>query len=215
MYDLENKINFAVFPGHQGGPHNHTIAALATCLKQAKTDDFVYYQSMVMKNSKRFSEQLMEKGYTLVSGGTDNHLCLVDLKTSRGIDGARVERILEMAAVATNKNTIPGDTSALTPGGIRMGSCALTSRGLEEDDFNQVATFFDRGVAIAGDLKADPALKKLKDFKAACEAKGLDVHPDLKALREDVSNFANSFPTVGFEEKDMVNEGSYLGEFAA
>jgi len=120
-----------------------------------------------------------------------------------------------MAAVATNKNTIPGDTSALTPGGIRMGSCALTSRGLEEDDFNQVATFFDRGVAIAGDLKADPALKKLKDFKAACEAKGLDVHPDLKALREDVSNFANSFPTVGFEEKDMVNEGSYLGEFAA
>jgi glycine hydroxymethyltransferase len=66
-----------------------------------------------------------------------------------------------MAAVATNKNTIPGDTSALTPGGIRMGSCALTSRGLEEDDFNQVATFFDRGVAIAGDLKADPALKKL------------------------------------------------------
>merc|ERR1711937_60265 len=153
MYDLEEKINFSVFPGLQGGPHNHTIGALATCLKQADTPEFVTYQKQVMKNSSAFADKLNQLGYSLVSGGTDNHLVLVDLKTSRGIDGARVERILELACIASNKNTIPGDTSALTPGGIRMGAPALTSRGFMEKDFAQVAEFFDRAVGIAVELK--------------------------------------------------------------
>jgi glycine/serine hydroxymethyltransferase len=91
-----------------------------------------------MKNSKCFADKLNELGYTLVSGGTDNHLVLVDLKTSRNVDGARVERVLELANIATNKNTIPGDTSALMPGGIRMGAPALTTRGLVEADFIKV-----------------------------------------------------------------------------
>jgi glycine hydroxymethyltransferase len=122
MYDLEEKINFAVFPGLQGGPHNHTIGALATCLKQAASADFVEYQKQVLKNSRRLADELIKLGYTLVSGGTDNHLVLVDVKQSKGIDGARVERILELACIASNKNTVPGDTSALTPSGIRMGA---------------------------------------------------------------------------------------------
>merc|ERR1740139_2186691 len=95
MYDLEQKINFAVFPGLQGGPHNHTIGALAVCLKLANTQEFVEYQKQVLANSSAFANKLDDLGYTLVSGGTDNHLVLVDLKTSRKIDGARVERILD------------------------------------------------------------------------------------------------------------------------
>lgn len=128
MYDLESRINFSVFPGLQGGPHNHTISALATALKQALTPEYKAYQHQVVKNSKHFANVLIQKGYHLVSGGTDNHLVLVDLKKSRNIDGARVERVLELANIAANKNTIPGDVSAMTPGGIRMGTPALTSR---------------------------------------------------------------------------------------
>lgn len=148
-------------------------------------------------------------GYDLVSGGTSNHLVLVDLKKSKSIDGARVERILEMACMSTNKNTVPGDTSALTPGGIRMGAPALTSRGLKEEDFVRVAEFFDRGVQIAKDIKDTPDGKKLKDFRAACASKGMDIHPDLASLRSEVQAFANTFPTVGFEEDEMEIQGDY------
>lgn len=214
MYDLESKINFAVFPGLQGGPHNHTIAALATCLKQANTPAFVEYQKQVLKNSSRFAEALTKLGYQLVSGGTDNHLVLVDLKSSRNIDGARVERVLELACIATNKNTIPGDTSALTPGGIRMGSPALTSRGLLEDDFTKVADFFDRAVKIAVNLKKTEQGKKLKGFREMCSV-GPSVHADLVQLRAEVCDFACTFPTVGFDESDMDFEGPYNVDFVA
>jgi len=214
MYDIEDKVNFAVFPGLQGGPHNHTIGALATCLKQANTPAFVEYQKQVLKNSATMSDRLNELGYTLVSGGTDNHLLLVDLKTSRGIDGARVERILELACIASNKNTIPGDTSALTPGGIRMGSPALTSRGFVEEDFVKVADFFDRAVSIAKKLKDSAGGKKLKDFRKMCEV-GPSVDPELEALRNEVMEFACTFPTVGFNEDEMEFKGDYIVDFAA
>jgi len=214
MYNYEEKVNFAVFPGLQGGPHNHTIGALATCLKQANTPEFVTYQKQVMANSASMAKKLNELDYTLVSGGTDNHLVLVDLKTSRGVDGARVERILELACIASNKNTIPGDTSALTPGGIRMGAPALTSRGFMEADFAKVAEFFDRAVSIAVALKNTDEGKKLKGFKAMC-AVGPSVHPDLVQLRADVQSFASSFPTVGFNEDDMSYMGDYNVDFVA
>lgn len=214
MYDYEGKINFAVFPGLQGGPHNHTIGALATCLKQASTPEFVTYQKQVLKNTARMADVLKSLGYTLVSNGTDNHLVLVDLKSSRQIDGARVERVLELACIASNKNTIPGDTSALTPGGIRMGAPALTSRGFMEDDFAKVAEFFDRAVTIAKRLKNTDKGKKLKGFKEIC-AVGPSVDPDLVQLRKDVQQFASSFPTVGFDEEDMAYNGEYNVDFVA
>jgi len=214
MYDLEEKINFSVFPGLQGGPHNHTIGALATCLKQANTQEFVEYQKLVLKNSARLADELNKRNYHLVSGGTDNHLVLVDMKSSRNIDGARVERVLEMACIATNKNTIPGDRSALNPGGIRMGTPALTSRGLNVDDFARVAEYFDRAVTIAVELKNTEEGKKLKGFRQMC-AVGPSVHPDLVALRKEVSEFACQFPTVGFEESEMVYDGEYNVDFVA
>ena len=189
MYDLENRINFSVFPGSQGGPHNHTIAALATALKQATTPEYKQYQAQVLKNCKALADALTKKGYTLVGGGTDNHLVLVNLKASRDIDGARVERVLELANVATNKNTIPGDVSAMTPGGIRMGAPALTSRGFVEKDFVAVAEFFDRAVTIAGKVKKDTG-GKVKDFKEAL-AKGPEKYPELVKLAAEVKAFAN------------------------
>jgi glycine hydroxymethyltransferase len=214
MYDLEDKINFAVFPGLQGGPHNHTIGALATCLKQAATPEFTTYQKQVLANCSRLAAELNKLGYNLVSGGTDNHLVLIDVKSSRSIDGARVERILELACIATNKNTIPGDTSALTPGGIRMGTPALTSRGFKEDDFAKVAHFFDRAVTIAMKLQKSDQGKKLKGFREMC-AVGPSVDADLVQLRRDVCEFASSFPTVGFEECDMKFQGEYNVDFVA
>jgi glycine hydroxymethyltransferase len=214
MYDMEDKINFAVFPGLQGGPHNHTIGALATCLKQAATPEFVEYQKQVLKNCTRLSEELTKLGYKLVSGGTDNHLVLIDVKASKDIDGARVERILELACIATNKNTVPGDTSALMPGGIRMGTPALTSRGFVEQDFAQVAQYFDRAVKIALKLKNTEQGKKLKGFRDMC-AQGPSVEPELMKLRREVSEFACSFPTVGFDESDMGFKGEYNVDFVA
>lgn len=166
-YNLDERVNFAVFPMLQGGPHNHTIAALATALKDVGSADFKDYQERVMRNCKRFAEALQTRGYDIVSGGTDNHLLLVDLR-SAGIDGARVERVLELARIATNKNTVPGDKSALAPSGIRMGTPALTTRGFAEQDFEEVAEFFHRGVQIASQLKTDLAKdgkKTLKKFK--------------------------------------------------
>ena len=214
MYDLEDKINFAVFPGLQGGPHNHTIAALATCLKQAATPGFVEYQKQVLANCSRLADELKSLDYHLVSGGTDNHLVLIDVKSSKGIDGARVERVLELACMATNKNTIPGDTSALMPGGIRMGTPALTSRGLLEDDFARVAHFFDRAVKIALKLKSTEQGAKLKSFRELCSV-GPSVDPELEKLRKEVSDFACSFPTVGFDESEMTFQGDYNVDFVA
>lgn len=214
MYDLEDKINFAVFPGLQGGPHNHTIGALATCLKQANTPEFVEYQKQVLKNCSRLADELKKLGYQLVSGGTDNHLVLINVKASKGIDGARVERILELCCIATNKNTVPGDTSALMPGGIRMGTPALTSRGFKEDDFAKVAHFFDRAVQIAIKLQKADQGKKLKSFKELCSV-GPSVDPDLVALRREVCDFSCSFPTIGFDESDMTFVGEYNVDFVA
>ena len=133
LFDLEEKINFAVFPGHQGGPHNHTIGGLAVALKQAMEPEFVEYQKQVVANAQRLAEELIKRNVDLVSGGTDNHLLLADLRSvceprlcmrlcslclvQSGVDGARVEFVLEQAHIAANKNTVPGDKSALLPSG--------------------------------------------------------------------------------------------------
>ena len=147
MYDLEGPINFSVFPGHQGGPHNHTIAALAVALKQTQEPEFREYQAQVLANAKAMEFSFLELGYNMVSGGTDTHLLLVDLR-SKKIDGARVERVLELVNIAANKNTIPSDKSALIPHGLRIGSPAMTSRGLKEDDFKTIVAFIDEAVHI-------------------------------------------------------------------
>jgi glycine hydroxymethyltransferase len=199
-YDIENKINFSVFPGLQGGPHNHTIAGLACALHQAQGGDFKAYQTQVLKNSKALAAGLAKRGHTLVSGGTENHIVLADLRP-KGVDGSRVERVLELAHIAANKNTVPGDVSAMVPGGLRMGSPALTSRGFTEGDFDKVAALVDRAVTITQDIKASgKAGTKLKEFKEY-----VDTTPPaaIAELAAEVETFAKAFPTIGFEKADM------------
>merc|ERR1712107_351225 len=147
-YDLEAKINAAVFPGLQGGPHNHTITALAVALKQAQAPEFRAYQEQVVKNAAALGENLASKGFNLVSGGTHNHLLLLDLK-SKGVTGGKAETLFELASIVLNKNTVPGDKSAMNPGGVRIGTPAMTSRGLVEDDFRQVGEFIAEAVHVA------------------------------------------------------------------
>ncbi|KAJ2656982.1 Serine hydroxymethyltransferase, cytosolic [Coemansia sp. RSA 1200] len=205
QYDLEKPINQSVFPGHQGGPHNHTIAALAVALKQAQSPEFRAYQQQVLDNAQAFARALGDRKYTLVSGGTDTHLLLVNLLASRGIDGARVERVLELAKIAANKNTVPGDRSAMVPGGLRMGTPAMTTRGLKESDFERVAEFVDRAVAIAADVSKQVPSKKFADFKAAL-GDDVDAVPELGALRSEVVEFSRSFPAVGFSVGSMAHK---------
>lgn len=200
LYDLEGPINTSVFPGHQGGPHNHTIAALAVALRQCKEPIYKEYQQQVLTNNQAFAKAFTSRGYELVSGGTDTHLLLVNLR-SKGIDGARVERVLELVNIAANKNTVPGDKSALIPGGLRIGTPAMTSRGLKEDDFVKVAEFIDRAVQIALDEKKKVSSTKLIDFKKHI-GNGDNV-PGLQDLKKDVISFSESFPTVGFNEDEM------------
>jgi len=197
-FDLEQKINFSVFPGHQGGPHNHTIAGLAVALKQASEPAFKEYQTQVKKNCKVLCSTLQDLGYSVVTGGTDLHLLLVDLR-DKGVDGARAERVLELAHIALNKNTVPGDKSALLPSGMRMGTPALTSRGFMEDDFVQVAKFLDRGVKITKSLKDSCPGKKGSDFQAYVNKE----IPEIAELRSDVEQFAGEFPAIGFDVGTM------------
>jgi len=205
LYDLEDRVNQSVFPGHQGGPHNHTITALAVALKQAKSPEFASYQHQVLKNNKTLANYLNQKGYKLVSGGTDNHLCLVDLRP-KNVNGAKVERILELVNVALNKNTVPGDVSALNPGGIRMGSPPLTTRGLVESDFERVASFVDRGIQIALDVQNKAGTSKMPEWRALlanAKTAAPSIASDLDSLREEVIAFARQFPPVGFVEEKM------------
>ena len=203
MYDLEDRINSSVFPGHQGGPHNHTIAALATALHQASSDGFRAYQQQVLANSSHFADELLRLGYKLVTGGTSNHLVLADLTGK--VDGARVEHVLDRANFTVNKNTVPGDKSAMTPSGVRMGTPALTTRGFTEADFTTVAEFFHRGVELSMDIQAGLGSKKLKDFK---DKVANDPPAELSALRTEVTDFAASFPIAGFDVDTMTYKHS-------
>lgn len=207
MYNLEGPINNSVFPGHQGGPHNHTITALSVALKQAQTPDFHAYQSQVLANAKAFAKRLGDDkskgglGYSLVSGGTDNHLVLADLKPN-GVDGGRVERILELVGIAANKNTVPGDRSALVPGGLRMGTPAMTTRGFTENDFVRVADIVDRAVTIAVRLdKVVRAAAKEAGEKSPGKLKLFlnhvgngDTDTEIVQLRSEVSDWVGTYP---------------------
>lgn len=192
MYDLEGPINFSVFPGHQGGPHNHTITALAVALKQAATPEFKQYQEQVLKNAKALEEEFKTLGYKLVSDGTDSHMVLLSLR-DKALDGARVEAVLEQINIACNKNSIPGDKSALTPGGIRIGAPAMSSRGMGEEDFKRIARYIDQTVKLCKKIQSElpKEANKQKDFKAKVAS---ETVPEILELRKEVAAWASTFP---------------------
>lgn len=137
---LAQKIDSAVFPGLQGGPHNHQTGAIAVALGEALEPTFVEYGKQIVKNAQRLAKQLTERGFNLVTGGTDNHLLLIDLR-NKNISGADAESLLDSVHITVNKNTIPFDPNPpMKPSGIRLGTPALTSRGFTEDDMDSVAT---------------------------------------------------------------------------
>jgi len=197
MYNLEKPINEAVFPGLQGGPHNHSMAGVGTGLLQAQRPEFREYQEQTLRNAKIMAEELVARGYSVVSGGTDVHLVLVDLRP-KNTDGARVEKVLDLAHITANKNTVPGDKSAMKPSGLRLGAPALTSRNFKEEDFRKVIELLDRGVEIAIDAQAKS--KTLKEFREVVTTDA-DIISKIEALKEEVKAFATQFPMPGLPDR--------------
>lgn len=154
--EIAKKINKAVFPGIQGGPLEHVIGAKAVCFEEASRPSFKQYQIQVLKNIKALVSELQSKGLTICSGGTDNHLCLVDVYNTLGITGKEAEILLDKVHITVNKNTIPGEKlSPMKASGIRLGSPAMTTRGLVEEDFIEIGD-------IIYDTLSNPSEENLK-----------------------------------------------------
>ena len=168
--NIPSLIDRAVIPGLQGGPHNHQTAAIAVALGEALTPEFKAYGTQIVKNAKKLAAELTSRGFNLVTGGTDNHLMVVDLN-NKGISGKEGEKALSLAGITVNKNTVPFDPrSPFDPSGIRLGTPALTTRGMKEEHMVMVADWIDA------------AVKNNKDEKK------------LAGLHEEITKFAADFP---------------------
>src|SRR6185369_4570093 len=151
--NLPTLIDRAIIPGLQGGPHNHQTAAIAVALREAATPAFKTYGQQIVKNAKALAKELTAKGYDLVTGGTDNHLLLIDL-TNKGVFGAMAEQSLGRAGITVNKNTVPFDPRPpFSPSGIRLGTPALTTRGMKEKEMVQIADWIDQAITYSNDEK--------------------------------------------------------------
>lgn len=169
--NIPTLIDRTVFPGVQGGPHMHVVAAKAVAFREAGTTEFQAYCQQILKNAKRLADEMMQRGFKLITNGTDNHLILADVHTSFGINGGEAEAALDKIGLNLNKNAIPYDTlPPFKPSGIRLGTPALTTRGLTEDHMAQVAEWM-----LA-------AVKNRQDEQK------------LKSLRQEVTSFATQFP---------------------
>jgi glycine hydroxymethyltransferase len=180
---LAQRINDAVFPGLQGGPHIHQIAAMATQLREVATPVYKEYMKQVLTNSKALASALQESGFEIVTGGTDNHIILVNVRAF-GLSGAQAELVLECCNVSVNKNTIAGDQSALNPSGIRIGMPAMTTRGMKEGDMKWIAGVIEQALAF-GALNAH---KGAAAFREAVEESNI-----IKSLKEEVREQCKKF----------------------
>ncbi len=159
--DIAKKIDKAIFPGIQGGPLMHIIAAKAVAFKQALEPEFKEYQKQVVKNAKVLAEVLNAGGLRVVSGGTDNHMVLIDVKANKNLTGAQVEKALGKAGITVNKNGIPYDTEKpMVTSGIRIGSPAMTSRGMKEEEMKQIANFI---LQVVDNIDDDKKLIEIKE----------------------------------------------------
>ena len=150
--EIAKKIDKVIFPGIQGGPLMHVIAAKAQSFYEALQPEFKTYMEQVLKNIKAMSDEFINLGYHVISGGTDNHLILLDVKSSCGVTGADAEKLLDKIHITVNKNTIPNETEkAMTASGIRIGSPAMTTRGFKEEEFKNVARIIDKALKNPND----------------------------------------------------------------
>lgn len=179
LQNLPTLIDREVFPGFQGGPHMHSIAAKAVCFYEAQNPEFQNYANQVLVNAKRLADQLMKRGFKLVTNGTDNHLILIDTVSSFNLDGHEVEQILDKIGLTLNKNAIPFDTRPpFRPSGVRLGTPAITTRGLGEEHMDLIAEWM------------------LKAIKNRSNSKTLDN------LKNEVVEFSTKFPLPS-DKKDF------------
>ncbi len=183
--DLADKIDYGVFPGLQGGPFEHTIAALAVCLKQAATPSFAEYAQQVVVNAKCLAKHMLEKGYDVVSGGTDKHLILIDLR-NKNLSGRNPAKALDYAGIILNRNSVPNETgSPMNPSGIRMGTPIVTTRGMREKEMEKIAEWIDRVITLV----APHCSLKTKEFTTK-----LDQIAELSRIAEQVKELCEKFP---------------------
>ena len=192
LYDLEQKINDSVFPGHFGGPHNHCIAGSAVGLKVVAHPLFKENQKQVAANAKVLCAEMAAKGYPIVGNGTSNHMAIVNVK-AKGIDGARVDYFCSKVNISINKNVIPGGQNAVVPGGIRLGSPAMTTRGCLEKDFVRMADFLDRAIKLSLTFKQDK--QTLAGYKQSVD-EAMQSSGELQAFRREVQSFAGGFEFI-------------------
>ena len=197
--EYEQSINESVFPGLQGGPHQNKIAGICTQFLEVATPEFKEYIQQVKTNAKILASELINLGYKISTDGTDNHIVLCVVR-DKGITGSKVELVCEHADISINKNTVYGDTSPMNPGGIRLGTSAMTTRKLKEEDFKKIAGFIDETVKIAIKIQ-DKNGKKLVDFK-----KDIENNEEIINLKTRVNEFSENlyFPSsLDFDESEL------------
>jgi glycine hydroxymethyltransferase len=170
------ELDRAVFPGLQGGPHNHTTAGIAVALHEAGTDDFKAYAAQIVANAKALGDALAERGFGLISGGTDNHMVLIDV-TTRGINGKPAARALNDAGIECNYNTIPFDPrKPMDPSGLRIGTPSVTSRGMKASDMVKIAEWIDRVLDAPDDTSRLAAIRaEVREFCSGFPAPGITI----------------------------------------
>ena len=169
-------IDKAVFPGLQGGPHENTIAGIGVALKEAATDEFRAYGQQIVVNAKALAGELKERGFDLITGGTDNHLILIDL-TGKNVIGKKAAKALDRANIVGNYNTIPFDTrKPFSPSGLRIGTPSVTTRGMKEEEMRQIGRWMDEAIAAVKDEDAlDRIAAEVRDFCRQFPAPGMSV----------------------------------------
>lgn len=192
--ELIAAVNDAVFPSLQGGPHMHQIAALGAQLKEVATPEFKAYQRQTQLNAKTLADVMVSAGVNLASGGTDCHLALIDLR-SRGLSGAKLEKLLDAVEITANKNSVVGDKSAVTPGGVRVGAPAMTTRGAKEADFRVIGAFLVEAIDLAVALQKKAGSEKLKDF-----VDQVALSPEVNGMKQRVIEFASRFEFPGYAD---------------
>lgn len=194
--ELPKKVDFSVFPGHQGGPHMNKIAGIAVALKEASTASFKKYAHQIVKNAQALSAELQSYGFTLVGNGSENHMVWIDLR-NKGIEGWQAHVGLEMANIYGNKQTIPSDPkSPFFPSGYRLGTPAITTRGMKEKDMKQVAKFINEGVGILQkyhnkDIESDD--KKIALHARRAFKEKVRTSKEMISLQKKVKAFSKKF----------------------
>jgi glycine hydroxymethyltransferase len=182
---LETQINRSVFPGLQGGPHMHTISAIAFAFGQARKNKFINYQKQIVKNCKTLEVELQRRGFNLYAGGTDNHLLMIDLRPL-GLTGNEAEKIIKTAGIVANRNSLPSDTSPFNPSGLRLGTPAVTARGMRQKEMQKIALWLERLL-----IKRESPKKIGREVRAILKNFPLPYSQWLKIATQELSRIDN------------------------